>query len=556
VTHLIGWSHADEEPDRLGAPFPVGLALERGEWAHARSRGDRDVARSEKRGMRLWSRGRPDPAAQGAEAASAAAAGYRMVQVLNEPNLCLLGAPHDVEGWPPVRRRDGSIDEVATVADLAAWHAAVLDAAGAGHRVYLSPLSPGLGTASLVRWLEGLTDVAKRCRGLNAHVYGEADEMWAALEPVLDLAHRLALPVWIGECGAKHGQDPQAWGLTHLPALRDRIHRAAAHVEALCVFAPRWSRPDGQFTVPVQLAGTPVEGAMRVWTPPAAPAPILTPVPPAPPTGTTPTPVRPQTPNAPSPPVAAVRRIALSAGHHNTGKGDAREVALTGRATVALARELRARGADVRVVQPDDGAGHFAGSVSEVGRRLVAWGRAGWSATDFVELHGQALGNAAVRGCFVIYPDMAGDVDADVRDLVGPRIARAIAAATGVPVWGSGVLAESGTAVGASRSRLGVFAGSAELKATCTRMLVEVATFTNAADAAIVARADWPAKVARAVADGLGITRGKLTPNVDPRVLAVRDDLWRLKDVAWQLGRERLGDDVHDAVRRDKGEIA
>lgn len=41
----------------------------------------------------------------------------------------------------------------------------------------------------------------------------------------------------------------------------------------------------------------------------------------------------------------------------------------------------------------------------------------------------------------------------------------------------------------------------------------------------------------------------------DPRVLALRDLLWSAKDTAWTLGRQRLGDDIMTAVRRDKGEI-
>lgn len=42
---------------------------------------------------------------------------------------------------------------------------------------------------------------------------------------------------------------------------------------------------------------------------------------------------------------------------------------------------------------------------------------------------------------------------------------------------------------------------------------------------------------------------------VGEQVTALRDRLWVLKDEAWNLGRQRLGDDVRDAVRRDKGEI-
>lgn len=191
-------------------------------------------------------------------------------------------------------------------------------------------------------------------------------------------------------------------------------------------------------------------------------------------------------------------KVALAAGHRNQDGGSEHEAAVTARLTKETARVMRAAGFDVRVVTPQDGEGRYPGGVSAVGAQVVRWARQdAWRADLFLEFHGQALGDPVVRGGFCIYPDAPGDVDADVRDKLGPAIADSIKAATGIPTRTP--LSEKATLVGMQGSRLGVFAATAPLKDTCTRLLVEAWTYTNPQDEAIAAKPDFPDKVALAV---------------------------------------------------------
>lgn len=197
-------------------------------------------------------------------------------------------------------------------------------------------------------------------------------------------------------------------------------------------------------------------------------------------------------------------KIALAAGHRNaTGGGAPGEAALTGQLTPVVAEELRARGADVRVLTPNDGAGWSAGDLSQVAAQIVAMARSGWTADLFIELHFEAGG--AEDGCFVIYPDWpaVGDTDTDVRDTIGPAIARHIASNTGLDVRGGGIMSERQTYVGATQGRLGIFAATALLKATLSRCIIEVAQIV--ADAPIIRHPEFCAQVADGIADALGL---------------------------------------------------
>lgn len=180
---------------------------------------------------------------------------------------------------------------------------------------------------------------------------------------------------------------------------------------------------------------------------------------------------------------------------------------MTGRVTPKAAQILRDNGLDVRVVQPNDGAGTIVGPVSWVGKVVSDWARAGWQADIFIEYHGQALGNLAVRGQFVIYPDWPdqNDVDAEVRDDFGPLLAMAVEANTGIPMYGSGLLSERKTQVGLDGFRLGIFSTTKALAPKTLRMIAEVATYTSALDRAIIARADFPEKIGLATLEAIKV---------------------------------------------------
>lgn len=196
--------------------------------------------------------------------------------------------------------------------------------------------------------------------------------------------------------------------------------------------------------------------------------------------------------------------ILLSAGHQNVEGGDPYEMALTARITPIVAQRLRTAGYDVRVIQPNDGATRMAQSLTFVGLQAVEWHRQGWKADALIELHAESNGRGDKgRGCFVIYPDAIGDVDHDVRDRIGGAIARSIQATTGIPMRGNGTMSEKSTAVGLQGYRLGVFRASEQIKATCSRMLVEVGAYSSPADKAIMDRADFPEQIATAFVQAL-----------------------------------------------------
>lgn len=143
---------------------------------------------------------------------------------------------------------------------------------------------------------------------------------------------------------------------------------------------------------------------------------------------------------------------------------------------------LRQRGCDVRIITPGDGVGEFPGTVYDVGEQVVIWHRQGWLADVFAELHT----NDGARGVFAIYPDWGTDVDVDVRDRLGPDLARRVSRVTGLPIWGNGTMSERKTAVGSQGFRLGIFRATAAIKATCTRLILECGAHTQPADLAIL----------------------------------------------------------------------
>jgi hypothetical protein len=205
-------------------------------------------------------------------------------------------------------------------------------------------------------------------------------------------------------------------------------------------------------------------------------------------------------------------KIALASGHHNASGGDAFEKAQTGPLCAAVARHCRALGMDVRVVQPDDGIGFIPGILDEVGNTVVRFAQVdGWVADIFLECHTEGEGGI---GAFAIFPDdpttndAGRDLDVDVRDKLGPAVAKAVAAATGLGVRGNGTLSERGSAVGAAGSRLGIFRTTASLKASTTRLIIEYGAHDKEPDLSIANSPGFADKCGRATAEAFAAFLG------------------------------------------------
>lgn len=153
----------------------------------------------------------------------------------------------------------------------------------------------------------------------------------------------------------------------------------------------------------------------------------------------------------------------------------------------------------MRVITPRDGLGDYPGTLSQAAANVVRWAQQGWQADVFLEAHT----NAGPRGCFVVYPDWADDLDVDVRDRLGPDIAGYISGMTGIPIFGDGTMSERSTAVGAAGFRLGVFAATAPARGYCSRLIVEFGAHSQEADLAILKAEGFCEKAAAAVADAL-----------------------------------------------------
>jgi len=201
--------------------------------------------------------------------------------------------------------------------------------------------------------------------------------------------------------------------------------------------------------------------------------------------------------------------VALAAGHRNASGGDAEEQRQTGILTPLIAAALRRRGITVRVLTPDDGRGMFPGGLDALAGQVTT------SDDLFMEVHTEGTSGYDVsRGVFVVYPDWpsAGDLDTDVRDRLGPDIARRVSQATGMPLRGAGVMSETQTGVGDDGYRLGVFRVTAPLRSRLTRMIVEYGAHTSPADMAVWARPGAPQAMADATADAIAAFYGIPVP--------------------------------------------
>lgn len=205
-------------------------------------------------------------------------------------------------------------------------------------------------------------------------------------------------------------------------------------------------------------------------------------------------------------------RALIAAGHRNFTGGNAYERQTTGLLTPHIARACRARGIEVKTVQPDDGAGEFQGRLDNVGRAAVALAQQGWMPDVFLETH---TDSASVRGVFAIYPDWpsAGDTDTGVRDRLGPDLARRVSQRTGMPVrFVDGLMSERSTGVGSQGSRLAVFRVTEPIKTACTRLLVEYGSHGNRIDAALHRDPEWLQQAGEATADALAAYGGSSAP--------------------------------------------
>lgn len=242
-------------------------------------------------------------------------------------------------------------------------------------------------------------------------------------------------------------------------------------------------------------------------------------------------------------------RIALSAGHWNRDGGNAEEKKRTIRLMRACAEACRAGGMEVRCVQAETGDPGFAGGLWDVAHTVVRWAREGWVPDIWLECHTEGVGNPHVRGVFSIYPDMEGDTDTDVRDRLGTDLARRVAAATGLPIRGDGLMSERQTGVGLDGYRLGIFGQSAAIRESTTRLIVEFGAHTAPADVAIMEQSDFFDLAGRAVAEGfaafLGLSVGPTPIDVEvapafvevPGGPAENPDAWHASETdKWVIG--------------------
>lgn len=188
--------------------------------------------------------------------------------------------------------------------------------------------------------------------------------------------------------------------------------------------------------------------------------------------------------------------IAISAGHHNKQGGNAKEIEQTGQLAHTLGIAVAALGMIPYHLTPNQGLGTSPLSLDTVAAKVNTMNP---KPAIFIECHTEGDGG---RGVFTIYPDWDADVDADVRDVLGPSISRAVAAATGLSLGagGDGVMSEKQTGVGASGSRLGVFRATEPSRDEVTRCIVEFGAHDKQPDLGIADTPGFALKCAAATA--------------------------------------------------------
>ncbi len=199
--------------------------------------------------------------------------------------------------------------------------------------------------------------------------------------------------------------------------------------------------------------------------------------------------------------------IAISAGHRNKQRGDAFEMEQTGPLARAVGDACAALGMRVVHLTPDDGLGMSPLSLDAVAAQVT---RLSPRPDIYLETHTEGGGGT---GVFAIYPDAPGDVDTDVRDRLGPLVARAVAAATGLGLRRGGVISERETGVGADGSRLGVFRATAPVKADVTRLIIEYGAHDKEPDLTIASRPGFAERCGQATAAAFAAFLGWRAPD-------------------------------------------
>lgn len=213
-------------------------------------------------------------------------------------------------------------------------------------------------------------------------------------------------------------------------------------------------------------------------------------------------------------------RVLVVQGHRNTSGGDPREIARTPKVANAIVAALNAAGHEAICLQNCDGrtGDWFPGSLDDVGREIMAHHRR--APIDLMlDVHFEG-DPARTPGVFAIVPDGDGlrtltpyassdalAVNTLDREMAR-RIVHTVAASTGLTlrlrgVVEPGVMSERATHVGADLGwRLAMFGYTAPARERMVRLILECGNIE--ADAAIIDRMDFPQRLARGVAGGLG----------------------------------------------------
>lgn len=213
-------------------------------------------------------------------------------------------------------------------------------------------------------------------------------------------------------------------------------------------------------------------------------------------------------------------RIVVTQGHRNTSGGNPAEAARTPAIANAITDALARAGHDAICLQNDDGTrdNWFGGSLDGVARRVMTYHQA--RPVDLLlDIHIES-DPASTPGVFVIVPDGTGlktrtpytgqdRAGRDSRDYrIGRAIAHAVSRTTGLKlrtrtVLEPGVMSERSTHVGADLGwRLAMFGYTAPARERMARIVLECGNLT--ADAAIINRAGFAAKVAAGIVAAIG----------------------------------------------------